>query len=77
MNAKVIKVSAKGQIAIPVAMRRTITLEEGDQILVLSDGKRIVLEKLGEDRFADLKHHAQAVADKLWNSPEDEVWDAL
>lgn len=75
MDAKVVRVSAKGQIAIPVAMRRQIQLEEGDDLLLLSDGKRIVLEKVSEDRFADLRHHAQLVANKLWDNKEDEVWN--
>ncbi|MCP4133089.1 MAG: AbrB/MazE/SpoVT family DNA-binding domain-containing protein [bacterium] len=43
-----VKVSDKGQIAIPVELRKALNIEKGDQLLVgkRGDGKGIVLLKM-------------------------------
>lgn len=39
-------VSAKGQITIPVTIRRLLGIEPGDAVLYEVDGKRVRLKKL-------------------------------
>jgi AbrB family looped-hinge helix DNA binding protein len=48
MEAAVIKVSSKGQIVIPSSMRKRLKIEEGEEILVVSEGDVIMLKKVVE-----------------------------
>jgi len=64
------KLSSKGQITIPVELRKAIGIEPGDILSYELQGKSVKLKKA--DPF-DRGYHA-AVAETLgeWNSPEDE-----
>jgi len=46
MKTTTVTVSSKGQIAIPAEMRKKAGISEGEQLLVIQDGGRIMLEKL-------------------------------
>jgi AbrB family looped-hinge helix DNA binding protein len=48
------KVSARGQIAIPLEMRKSIDLKDGEKILFLMDGDAIVIRKISESSLAEL-----------------------
>jgi AbrB family looped-hinge helix DNA binding protein len=43
MIAKTVKVSDKGQIAIPVEAREEAGIRRGDELLLVQDGDRIIL----------------------------------
>jgi len=83
MLIKTVKVSSKGQIAIPAEVRTGAGIEEGDELVVLQEGGRILITKasavskrLGSG-FGDLLKHSEKVAEKLWSNKEDEIWDSL
>jgi AbrB family looped-hinge helix DNA binding protein len=40
------KVGKRGQVTIPIAIRRRLGLEEGDQVAVVPQGEQIVLQPL-------------------------------
>lgn len=40
------KVTSKGQITVPKSIRRNLSIHEGDELLFVSDGKRVYVEKL-------------------------------
>jgi len=42
---KTIKVSEKGQIALPQTMRETLGIEQGDELIVIQLDNKILLEK--------------------------------
>ncbi len=48
MIVKTVKISEKGQIAIPVDIREAIGLRKGDELLLLQDGNKIFMEKATE-----------------------------
>jgi len=81
--AKTVKVSEKGQIAIPVEMRRAMRLRRGSELLVLSDGEKLLM--VPADRavevllheFEDLVRASAEVAQEMWGSEADEVWNDL
>ena len=83
MKVKSIKVSDKGQIAIPRDIREEAGIEKGDELLLISDKGKIMLEKserVSEELkrgFKDLLKHSEKVAKKLWENPEDEVWNTV
>ena len=49
MQADISTVTRKGQVTIPVRLRRAFELEEGSHIRFLDDGKRIIIEPVIED----------------------------
>jgi antitoxin PrlF len=64
------RLSSKGQVTIPVDLRKAIGIKSGDMVVYELQGKRVTLKRV--DPF-DAAYHA-AVAETLeeWNSPEDE-----
>ena len=75
MEAKIIKVTDKGQISLPVRIRNSMDIEQGDELLVIQDNDSIIIKKIKENDFSDLLKHSEKVAKKLWDNKEDEVWN--
>ncbi len=81
MIIKTVKVSEKGQIAIPLEIREEAKISKGDELIIMQDGKRILIEpakevsKQMEDDFSDLLRISEKSLMKLWNNKKDEVWD--
>ena len=78
---KIVKVSDKGQIAIPVDIREEAGIERGDELVILESSGRILLEKSEKvsakvkDDFKDLLKISEISLRKLWDNKEDEIWD--
>jgi AbrB family looped-hinge helix DNA binding protein len=66
------KMSSRGQIVIPLEMRREI--KEGDKLIIIQKDDEIILKKfLPEDAIWSEKSLA-----KTWlNKEEDEIWKDL
>ncbi len=77
METKIVKVTDKGQISIPVDFRSSVGISTGDELLVVMNGGTILIKKVMESDFGDLLKHSEKVANKLWNNKEDEIWDAV
>ena len=81
MNVKTVKVSEKGQIAIPLDVREAIGLEKGDELILIQEGGKILLEKATaavgalKDEFAPLLKAAEKIAKELWDNKYDEAWN--
>ena len=80
---KMIKVSDKGQIALPKDIRESADIKTGDSLVLVQKGKKIMLEKSSvikdkvEDDFKDMLKLSEITAKKLWNNQYDEVWDKI
>ncbi len=81
LQFKTIKVSQKGQIAIPADMQRKLGIKKGDEILLIRKGKRLMMEKpikiakkLG-DEFADIEAISESSLKKLWLNKKDDIWN--
>lgn len=77
METKIIKVTDKGQISIPIEIRKSIGIDVGDELIAIRNGETICLKKIKKDDFKDLLKHSERVASKLWNNKEDEIWDTV
>lgn len=81
MTIKTIKVSDKGQIAIPQAIRENMGIEKGDELIMLQIGGKIMLEKSQhimeeiKDDFKDLLKLSESSLKKVWDNKEDEIWN--
>ncbi len=83
MKVKSVKVSDKGQIAIPQEMREGAGIHKGDEIIIIQEGDKIMIKKsesIGKgvkDEFHDLLKHSEEVAKNLWGNKKDEIWNSV
>ena len=75
METKIIKVTDKGQISLPVKIRNALDIEQGDELIIAQSDSSIVIKKIKKEDFSDLLKHSEKVAKKLWDNKEDEVWN--
>ena len=81
MEMKTVKVSDKGQIAIPRDIRDNIGIERGDELVlfqiggkILIEKSKIVAEKMEED-FSDLLKFSEESLKEVWDNKEDDIWN--
>jgi AbrB family looped-hinge helix DNA binding protein len=78
---KTIRISEKGQIAIPVEIQREMGIGKGDELLLIKKGEKIILEKPKkfagtlQDEFEDVEQISEASLKKLWLNKSDEIWN--
>ncbi len=83
LKFRTIKVSEKGQIAIPSDIRKELKIRKGEQLLLVKKGDKILIEKSSKvskkfaNEFNFMLKHAEKVARKLWENKEDEIWNRL
>lgn len=77
METKIIKVTDKGQISIPIEIRKSIGISVGDELIAVRSGETLCLKKIRKDDFKDLLKHSEKVANKLWDNKGDEIWDSV
>ncbi len=75
METKIIKVTDKGQISLPVGMRESLKIKQGDELFITENKDTIVIKKIKKEDFNYLLKHSEKVAKKLWDNKEDDVWD--
>ncbi|MEK6826805.1 MAG: AbrB/MazE/SpoVT family DNA-binding domain-containing protein [Nanoarchaeota archaeon] len=75
METKIIKVTDKGQISLPVVIRDSLKIKQGDELFITKNDDTIILKKVKREDFSYLLKHSERVAKKLWDNKEDEVWD--
>ena len=80
---KTVKVSDKGQIAIPSDIRKALKIKKGEELLIVRKGDKLLVEKSSKvskkfaSEFNSMLKNAQVTATKLWNNKEDEIWNNL
>lgn len=79
MKIKSVKISEKGQIAIPLDIREELGLKKGDELLIVQEGNKMLLEKpekkAFKHEFEDLVKMSEKTAKKLWENKDDEIWN--
>ena len=68
METKIIKVTDKGQVSIPVDIRKSIGINVGDELLILRDGDTLCLKKVENDDFKDLFKLSERSLKKIWDN---------
>jgi AbrB family looped-hinge helix DNA binding protein len=77
---KTIKVSEKGQIAIPREIRISLGIKKGDSLILAAKNKKLLIQKatnIEKEIEADLLKFSEKTAKKLWDNKEDEIWDKV
>lgn len=79
---RTIKVSEKGQIAIPQAVRDSLGINQGDELVMIQIDNKILLEKSQkieqklQDDFKDILKFSEQSLKEVWDNPEDEIWNS-
>ena len=80
LNIKTIKVSDKGQIAIPQIIREKAGIDKGDELVIIQTGGKILLDKyqkisnLMKEDFKDIIIFSEQSLKDVWDNKEDEIW---
>jgi len=70
---EVAKITAKGQITIPVAIRRQMKLKDGDKVLFIEDGGRYYVENAALVAINRMQEAFADEAERLGLKDEDDV----
>lgn len=54
MEVSVGTVTSKGQVTIPKEIRETLGVIEGDRLIFLVEGDKVVLRKVGSEKLSDI-----------------------
>lgn len=71
------KVTSKGQITIPVAIRRLLGIKDGDKVLFVQEGGKVVMMNASVDALTEVQKAFQGVADELGIDDEQGVVDMV
>ncbi len=75
METRIIKVTDKGQISLPIGIRDSLKIKQGDELFITKNEDAIVIKKVRREDFSYLLKHSEKVAKKLWDNKEDEIWN--
>ena len=67
------KVTSSGQITIPVQIRRKLGIKEGDKVMFLEDGNRVVMVNSSLLALEKLQKAMEGVAEKAGIRSEEDV----
>lgn len=71
------KVTSKGQITIPAAIRRQLGIKEGDKVLFVQEGDRIILMNASIQALMEAQRAFRGTAEKLGLQDEQDVVDMV
>jgi AbrB family looped-hinge helix DNA binding protein len=82
-DLRAVTVSEKGQVAIPVDIRRKLNIRKGQRLILEVSGSKLLIAKSEDisrrmrDDFRHLLILSEKTADELWENEKDAIWDKL
>ena len=67
------KITAKGQITIPVQIRRMLGVKDGDKVVFLTDGGKVVMENSTRLAIREAQEAFAGLAEELGLKTEEDV----
>ena len=71
------KITSKGQITIPIAIRKLLGLKDGDKVLFVQEGNKIVMMNASINALLEAQKEFIGVAENLHLKTEDDVVDMI
>ena len=71
------KITAKGQITIPVQVRKMLNIKDGDKVVFWNDGNRIIIENSTRLALKEVQDAFDGVAEELGLENEQDVVDLI
>jgi len=73
----VAKISSKGQITIPIEIRRKLGLKEGDKVVFVEQKNNVILLNSNKLAFEEFQKDMAGEAEKVGIKSEQDVVDAV
>ena len=73
MLFSVAKITSKGQITIPIQIRKTLDLKEGDKVAFVTEGNRIFLENSTKLAIKEAQMAFEGFAEEFGLKTEEDV----
>jgi len=74
---EIAKVSSKGQITIPAEIRKKLNLKEGDKVLFLEEGNRIIVVNASYVALKEIQEEMKNEKEKAGIKTEEDVLDIV
>lgn len=74
---ELVKVTSKGQITIPVAIRKLLGIQEGDKILFVEEGEKVVMMNASTNALLKAQKAFEGTAEELGIQNEQDVVDLV
>lgn len=71
------KVTSKGQITIPVAIRKLLGVKDGDKVVFIQEGNRVVMMNASMDALTEAQKAFAGAAGKAGLKNEQDVVDMI
>lgn len=67
------RISSKGQITIPVDVRKKLNLKEGDKVLFIEEDGKFIITNAAYVAFKEMQQALEGVAEKQGITTEEDV----
>ncbi|MCC8044655.1 MAG: AbrB/MazE/SpoVT family DNA-binding domain-containing protein [Clostridiales bacterium] len=71
------KITSKGQITIPIAIRRLLGVKDGDKVMFVQEGNKVVMMNASVEALLEVQDAFKGVADELGVEDEQDVVDMV
>ena len=69
------KLTSKGQITIPIQIRKRLNLKEGDKVVFITEGDRVILENSTKLAIKEAQRGFEGLAEELGLKTEADMID--
>ena len=70
---EVAKITSRGQITIPIDIRKKLGLKEGDKVIFIEEGDKIIFANAAKIAFKNMQKAFEGEAEKLGLKDEQDV----
>ncbi len=74
---EVAKITSRGQITIPIDVRKKLGLKEGDKVIFIEEGNNIIFANAAKVAFKNMQKAFEGEAEKLGLKDEQDVVDMV
>ena len=74
---EIAKITSRGQITIPIDIRKKLGLKEGDKVIFVEDGDKIVFANATKIAFENIRRAFAGEAERLGIKDEQDVVDLV
>ncbi len=67
------KITSRGQITIPIAIRKLLGVKDGDKVLFVNEGNKVIMMNASVHALLEAQREFQGVAEKLGLEDEQDV----
>lgn len=71
------KITSKGQITIPVAVRKALGVKDGDKVLFVQEGDRVVMMNASLNALLEAQIAFKGVTDEIGVKNEQDIVDMV